>query len=261
MPVETRQFEHQNQIISYRILGKETATRQFVWAHGWGQNHSVFLPLVESCRTNAQSILIDLPGFGNSPKPSTDWGTAEFADSCANLLASLPRINRIWIGHSFGCRIGLQLAARHSNSIDALFLIAAAGLRRKRSPLTALKFKSKIILFKILNSLPINEMKNLREKFGSADYRAAGEMRGILTKVVNEDLSNIARKTHCPVHLVYGSEDKETPPEMGQRLANLVSNGQYVCLEGLDHYSVLGSGRHQTAFQLKKFVNSMENVT
>ena len=258
MSVETKIFEYKEQLISYRVLGEHKSKRQFVWAHGWGQTHAVFLPLVEPWQTNAQNILIDLPGFGDSPKPHLNWGTAEFADLCAKLLATLPRTKRIWIGHSFGCRIGLQLAARHSNSIDALFLIAAAGLRPKRSRLGALTVRSKIMLFKALNSLPIKEKTKLQQHFGSTDYRAAGEMRGILTKVVNEDLSDIAKHTHCPVQLVYGSKDTETPPEIGERLARLVPNGHCVCLEGLDHYSVLDAGRHQIAFQLKQFINSME---
>ena len=85
-------------------------------------------------------------------------------------------------------------------------------------------------------------------------------MRGILTKVVNEDLSDIATTINCPVKLIYGGADDETPPEIGHRLADLIPGAEYVELDGLDHYSVLGAGRHQTAFQLKRFVEAMEDA-
>ena len=55
---------------------------------------------------------------------------ADYADAFAEWLSTLPRARRIWIGHSFGCRVGLQLAARHPATVDGLFLIAAAGLPR-----------------------------------------------------------------------------------------------------------------------------------
>jgi pimeloyl-ACP methyl ester carboxylesterase len=259
MSTNSRQFERDGQTISYWTLGDETADQQFVWAHGWGQDHRAFLPLAESWQSSTFNIVLDFPGFGVSPRPASDWGTAEYADACAAFLATLPAGRRLWIGHSFGCRVGLQIAARHPECIDALFLVAAAGLQRKRSPLTALKVKSKVALYKFLRALPMGDKDRLRERFGSADYRAAGEMRGILTKVVNEDLSEVARHIHCPVRLVFGSADTETPPELGRRLAELIPDAQYIQLDGLDHYSVLVAGRHQTALQLKQFADALEN--
>lgn len=243
--------------MAYWTLGEETAARQFVWAHGWGQDHQAFLALAETWQSTAYNVLIDFPGFGNSAKPGNDWDTAEYADYCAKFLGALPKGHRIWVGHSFGCRVGLQIAARHPDCIDGLFLVAAAGLQRKRSFLSAVKVKSKIALYKSLRALPIGDKDRLRERFGSADYRTAGEMRGILTKVVNEDLAETATRIHCPVRLVYGSADTETPPELGIRLAELIPSAQFVQLEGLDHYSILGEGRHQTAFQLKQFTDAL----
>ena len=97
---------------------------------------------------------MDFPGFGESPRPVAEWGTADYADASAGLLESLPNGHRIWVGHSFGCRVGIQLAARHSEIIDALFLVAAAGLPRRRSRLSQFRIKSKIALYKGLHALP-----------------------------------------------------------------------------------------------------------
>ncbi len=245
--------------MSYQCFGDAEAPFQLVWAHGWGQDCNALQPLAESWRTSGRNFLIDFPGFGASPRPAKDWGTADYADFCAAFLNTLPPARRLWIGHSFGCRVGLQLAARHPALVNGLCLIAAAGLPRRRSLGSRLKVKSKVALYKTLRALPVGVKDRLRERFGSADYRAAGEMRGILTKVVNEDLSNVAEEIRGPVKLIYGGADTETPPEIGRRLAQLIPDAEYVELDGLDHYSVLEGGRHQTAFQLKRFVEAMED--
>ena len=259
MSTETRHYAQDEQVMSYQCFGDAEAQFQLVWAHGWGQDRNALQPLAESWRTSGQNLLIDFPGFGASPRPAKDWGTADYADYCAAFLNTLPAARRLWIGHSFGCRVGLQLAAQHPTLVDALCLIAAAGLPRRRSITSRLKVKSKVALYKTLRALPIGDKDRLRERFGSADYRAAGEMRGILTKIVNEDLSDVAKAIECPVKLIYGSADEETPPEIGRRLAQLIPAAVFVELDGLDHYSVLDRGRHQIAFQLKRFVEAMED--
>jgi pimeloyl-ACP methyl ester carboxylesterase len=227
-----------------------------IWAHGWGQDHSVFLPIANALNRGFNHTLVDLPGFGQSAKPASTWGTAEYADAFADWLSTLPRTRRIWIGHSFGCRIGLQLAARHPNSIDGLFLIAAAGLPRSRTLAQRLKIGIKLRTFKTLKlfaSLGI-DTASIGQKFGSADYRNAGPMKDIFVKVVREDLTAVARQVRCKTHLIYGALDSETPPEIGERFASLIPNATLSVLPRLDHYSILVGGRHQVQHQLEQFV-------
>ena len=65
------------------------------------------------------------------------------------------------------CKRLLQLAARHPTLVDALCLIAAAGLPRRRSIASRLKVKSKVALYKTLRALPIGDKDRLRERFGA----------------------------------------------------------------------------------------------
>ena len=235
------------------------APLHFVWAHGWGQDHRAFLPLATALERRGTHSLVDFPGFGDSPPPPAAWSTADYADAMADWLATLPRAKRIWIGHSFGCRVGLQLAARHPDAVDGLFLVAAAGLQRTRTPLQQLKIKARVTAYKSLKFLPHLGIDTtaLRAKFGSADYRNAGPMRPILVKVVQEDLTDVARAVRCPVQLVYGELDNETPPEIGQRLAKLIPNAAVSVLPRFDHYTILISGAHQVQHQLEKFVSGV----
>ena len=218
-----------------------------VWAHGWGQSHTAFLPLIPPFESQANHIALDFPGFGAAPPPPTAWTTADYADAFAALMKerNLPPV--FWIGHSFGCRVGIQLAARHPERIAALCLIAGAGLKRKRSTAQKIYFQGRIKLFKLLKKfIPEGDFKQkLIGKFGSADYKNAGPMRGVFINAVNEDLSDTARNIKCPVTLIYGQNDTETPAEFGQRYKTFMPQADLFILAGQDHYSVLSTGRHQ----------------
>jgi pimeloyl-ACP methyl ester carboxylesterase len=230
-----------------------------VWAHGWGQTHAALLPLAESMRAAAPSVMVDFPGFGESPLPPTPWGTADYADAIAEWLAPLEPARHIWIAHSFGCRVGLQLAARHPQTVAGLFLVAAAGLPRQRSPIEQARLVARRYSFRLMRSLtPEGPARDrLRQRFGSADYRQAGALRPILVKTVGEDLSESARAVCCPAVLVYGDRDHETPPELGERLKHLIPESQLYVLRGFDHWNVLTEGRHQLLQRLGEFVERL----
>jgi pimeloyl-ACP methyl ester carboxylesterase len=242
-------------------LPADSRTPRFVWAHGWGQSRRALSPLAEALSGQANHLLLDFPGFGESPPPPEAWGTADYADASAELLAGRPpAATTIWVGHSFGCRVGLQIAARHPQRVSGLFLIAGAGLPRQRSLGERVRFGARVRTFKALKRaapvLGLDEEK-LRQRFGSKDYANAGEMRAVLAKVVSEDLSDVAREIACPVHLVYGEDDTETPPEIGERLSRLIPNAELTILPRQDHYTVLTSGKHQVLKRLRDFLGTI----
>lgn len=242
-------------------LPANAETPRFVWAHGWGQSRRALSPLAEAFSGQGAHLLLDFPGFGQSGPPPDAWGTADYADATAELLAARPpAATTIWVGHSFGCRVGLQIAARHPESVSALFLIAGAGLPRQRSLGERVRLGARVRTFKALKRaapvLGLDEEK-LRRRFGSKDYANAGAMRAVLAKVVSEDLSDLARQIACPVHLVYGETDTETPPEIGERLSRLIPNAKLTVLPRQDHHSVLTSGKHQVLKRLRDFAGTI----
>jgi len=227
-----------------------------LWAHGWGHTYQNLLPLAEATRRAGRSILLDLPGFGASPPPPEAWGTEDYADAVAEWLARRGAERRVWIGHSFGARVGLQLAARHPEMLDGLFLIAAAGLPRQRSLPQCARLAARRWAFRVARHLtPEGPARDrLRARFGSGDYARAGPLRPILVKAVNENLTEIARAIRCPTVLIYGDRDTETPPEIGTRFNALIPQSRLIVLRGFDHWSVLTDGRHQVVQRLSEFV-------
>jgi pimeloyl-ACP methyl ester carboxylesterase len=229
-----------------------------IWAHGWGHTHENMLPLVESLAPLGRHIVIDTPGFGASPvpfdTPENSWSSRHYADFMAQFITHISEDNPvIWIGHSFGCRIAVQLGAHYPHLMKSMVFIAGAGLKRRRTVLQTIILKTKIYLFKVGKGLkPFLGNK----QFGSADYQKAGPMRGTLVKVVNENLIAEAAQIQCPVLLIYGENDTETPPEIGERYKNVINCSEMVHLKDQDHYTVLGEGRHPVAAAIKTFIKS-----
>lgn len=225
------------------------------WGHGWGQSHMAFLPLAQSLKNTARHWLVDFPGFGKTPTPEEIWGTEDYADALAAMIKAQTDEKILWIGHSFGCRVGLQLAARHPDLVSGLCLIAAAGLPRKRPLWHRMYYGAQVKLFKSLKRLiPLGLSQDwLYKKFGSADYRSAGPLRHIFVKVVNEDLGDIAAQISCPVTLIYGENDTETPPDIGVRLSRIIPHAKLILMDGFDHYSILTGAQHQVV----KHINTL----
>jgi pimeloyl-ACP methyl ester carboxylesterase len=250
---------NQSHIVVFEIPATGQSHQHLIWGHGWGQSSAVFVPLAEALKPFASSTLIDFPGFGKSALPPASWGTAEYADAVAQWLQSQPRAPLVWIGHSFGGRVGIQLAARHPQLLAGMVLIASAGLPRQRTFFQQIRFSLRKTFFKMakrfLREGP--QLERLRQQMGSADYRSAGALRPVLNRVVGEDLTETARRVQCPTLLIYGNEDTETPSEMGQQLKGLIPGAELALLDGFGHLNILNEGRHQVALRIRKFLQSL----
>ncbi len=76
-------------------------------------------------------------------------------------------------------------------------------------------------------------MEQIRRNKGSADYRnAAGVMRDVLVKAVNESYDSEIDRIAVPVDLVWGGQDTEVRPEVAETLrSRLVERSVPVSLE------------------------------
>lgn len=262
--VERVEAEGATFVVETRGTGRGTARLRLVWLHGWGQSRASMAPLARSFDTAALNHLVDMPGFGDAPPPPDDWGTEQYGDMLARWLDTQragERLPTVLVGHSFGGRVAIRLAARHPGLVDGLVLIAGAGLRRHRPlPVRARAAATRMALrlARRLDALAgTAHADRLRDRMGSADYRNAGRLRPVLVRVVNEDLAPLAATIAHPVQLVYGEQDDQTPPEFGHRFAGLMANAELVLLPNFDHYTILSSGRHQVQLRMQQFLDRL----
>ena len=107
------------------------------------------------------------------------------------------------VGHSFGGRVAVVLAAEYPEKIKGIVLISSAGLKRK----SIIRY-IKVLCYKTCRSLCRKRIlpQNVLEKFGSRDFKAISqEMKGTFLKVINEDLSPCAKRISVPALLLWGS--------------------------------------------------------
>lgn len=205
--------------------------------------------------------LYDLPGFGKTPVISGSAGTKDYADALAKQLEQQSGL--ILVGHSYGGRVAVQMAAHYPEKVKAIILIGGAGLKRRRS----IWFRARAFILRTIGQLArfsddlfkTRFRKKYIARFGSSDYKNAGKLRSTLVSAVNEDLSTAARKTQCPTLLIYGSEDTETPPEIGQKYETLFPIARYEELAGYGHNDILSRGAYQCEALMKAFLKDLGN--
>lgn len=208
---------------------------EVVGLHGWARTRD---DLARSL-AGLNALAFDLPGFGASPEPPTVWGTKDYAALTAEAVASLGA-PQILLGHSFGGRVAVRLAASWPDLVSGLVLTGVPLLRKKPAAvLPARHFR--IARWGHRHGL-VSEarMEKLRQRYGSADYRrASGIMRSILVRVVNESCEEDLARIKCPVELVWGSNDTETPLTAAREACKLVPQARMVVIAEAGHMTPL----------------------
>jgi pimeloyl-ACP methyl ester carboxylesterase len=186
-----------------------SGTPEVLALHGWGRRGSDFATAL----SGLDAIAPDLPGFGASPAPDAVIGADSYADIVAEILHSFDR-PPVLVGHSFGGRVAVCLATG----------------RRPPVAYRAVRWLNRV---GVVSDERLEREKRSR---GSADYRAAtGVMRDILVKVVNESYEGQLSRIESPVHLLWGSEDREVPVSVAESASALLSEVTLQVLPGVGH--------------------------
>lgn len=210
------------------VLAEKTGDDPRVLAlHGWARTRADWLPAL-----GAPALAADLPGFGASPPPPAAWGSRDYAELLAPLLA-----DGGWTvaGHSFGGRVAVHLAAGWPELVDRLVLTGVPLLRTQTTAKAPLGYR----LMKRANALGVvsdERMEAEKRKRGSADYRnATGVMRDTLVKLVNEDYREQVIATQAKVEMVWGASDSAAPLAMAEEAAGLFPKAELVVSASSGH--------------------------
>lgn len=244
--------------LSYEVGG--SGTQAVIVMHGWGCRASTVRILSEAAITAGTTVYsLDMPGFGESEEPHEIWGVEQYADFVENFCKALNISQPILIGHSFGGRVAIVLAARLP--IAKLILVDAAGIKPRRS----LKYYIKVYTFKAAKKiLPLligqkragGVIERMRGKSGSSDYAAASpQMRGIMSRVVNEDLRHLLPSIKASTLLIWGERDTATPISDAQLMERLIPDAGLVSYPEAGHYSFIDRPAQTTAV-IKSFINA-----
>ena len=217
-----------------------------VFLHGWGGEMASFGPIPSILADRFQVVAVDLPGFGKSPLPSQPWGTADYADFVASFLRATEAAPATLVGHSFGGRVSLSLAARYPDLVSKLILVDSAGIVPRRGPgyylrVSAVKVTRRAFSLPGIGAFKEPVMRRVYRAVGSSDYNAASDptLRAIFVKVVNEDLRELFPRIQAPTLLIWGDRDQDTPLADGKLMEKLIPDAGLVVFEGAGHFAYL----------------------
>jgi len=199
--------------------------------HGWGRRGADFKQSLH----DLPALAPDLPGFGASPAPESVIGADGYADIVAQIVDDFDR-PPVLVGHSFGGRVAVCLAAKMSDAVGPLVLTGVPLLQRTDPKKPALSYR----MIRVLNKLGLvsdEQIEAERRKRGSADYRAAtGVMRDILVKAVNESYESELSQIRSSVSMLWGSHDREVPVAVAERAVVLLDKADLEVLDGIGHH-------------------------
>jgi pimeloyl-ACP methyl ester carboxylesterase len=242
-------------MIYYQKVGKGDV---LVMLHGWGDSGATFNGLADELKEHYTLLIPDLPGFGASQMPPSSWGTADYAGFIASWLKKInaPKPHA-FVAHSFGGAIAVTGLGRKIVNSEQLVLLASSGIRnrqrKKRGLLKAASKPGKAVLY----LLPKTKREQARRRF----YRSIGSDRLLLphmdeiySRIINEDIEQDAEHVSIPALLVYGTEDKGSPPAHGQILNAAITGSKLELIQGGGHF-LHQESPGQMADLIKDFLN------
>ena len=115
--------------VRWRGVRTGTGPPLLVMLHGFGEHLLTWRALVDPLSRHAEVLAVDWPGFGGSDKPDSSYSLQAMADRLEALLERWTSDSVVLVAHSMGGAVAVEAALRHPDRIQALVLIAPAGLQ------------------------------------------------------------------------------------------------------------------------------------
>lgn len=210
--------------------------------HGWGGSYNSWLQFRKLMVNKGISVIIpDLPGFGKSDKFSKVWTLDDYIDFVLEFTNKLGLEKFYLLGHSFGGRLAIKLAAKYPKKVKKLILVGSAGVKAEQT----LKQQAFFILVKIgkfifsapgLKWLQPLIIKLLTYLGVAKDYyKLDGTMRETFKNVINEDLFPYLSKIKAETLIIWGKGDRIVPLEYGRLIKKEISRSRLEIIDNARH--------------------------
>jgi pimeloyl-ACP methyl ester carboxylesterase len=212
-----------------------------VFIHGAGGSHQVWLEQLRTLGRQRRAVAVDLPGHGRSEGASADR-IEIYRDGVTEFLKVSGLERTVMVGHSMGGAIAQRIAVDQPELLAAIVLVGT-GARLRVHPQ----------FFTGLHNDPQRTVE-LMARWG----RAPGAPAEALTQDADAllrtpvpvieadlracdafDLMEQVKGISLPTLLVYGSEDRLTPPKYAEYLHRQIKGSQLVRIPEAGHMVML----------------------
>jgi len=208
-----------------------------LFLHGWQGSSNSWISNIEELCNYFDCLALDLPGFGESPKPNKIWDIYDYAKFLVDFISAMNLPQFTLVGKSFGGRIAIVFSTSWPERLKSLVLVSAAGTE-KRSTQSLLK----ILLAKVgkfaTKLMPFIKPEPLRQKYYkvmSIPDEKDSYKREVKKRVTNQKLSSLLTKIKIPTLIVWGSDDKILPIGIARRMLGMINNARLVIVEKAGH--------------------------
>ena len=208
--------------------------------HGYLSSKEAFAAQIRYFARFYRVTAIDFLGQGESAPLPYPFSVGDYAEWMQDVLAALNVVRPHVIAHSFGCRVAIKMAKCGGQVFDKIVLTGPAGVVRPRT----IAYHAKVKLYRLVRKIAPNYAE---KHFGSAEYRTLSPlMKESYKKIVNEDLTGLARAIENKVLIVEGKMDRVTPLVEAKAYQSAFPNARLVQMEG-GHFAF---AEHPLAFNL-----------
>ena len=236
-----------------------------IFVHGSGLSHVTWVLQTRFFAYNGYSVLaLDLPGHGKSDGPALT-SIADMAEWLSGFIDTAGLKEASLVGHSQGCLITMECAARYPNKVKSLGLVGGAAQIPMNKTLLEAAEKNDPLAFELMMSWahgpsghfgghPVPGLSHIGvgrmllktgpEGTLAVDFNACDQYKtGLKT----------ASMIKCPTINILGTLDKMTPVSEGKKLADAISLSELVTIPNCGHMVLLESAG-ETLFALKTFI-------
>ncbi|GAA4000244.1 alpha/beta hydrolase [Sphingomonas humi] len=215
-----------------------------LFLHGVGSDRSAWDGQLARFGQERMAIAIDMPGYGDSEfGPEEGSARTEFAHAAMSLLDALGVERAHVCGLSLGGIIAFEMVrlapervaslvladtfarhpegqAIHDRSLAAAASLGMAGLADSRVDALLAQPADPVVRASVVATMA---------KIDPAAYARAAEA------VWLADQHRVAASVACPTLILYGSEDRITPPELSEELKTIIPQAGLVEIAGAGH--------------------------
>jgi 2-hydroxy-6-oxonona-2,4-dienedioate hydrolase len=198
-----------------------------VLVHGFVMSGRYFLPTAERLAPFHPVNAPDLPGFGRSSKPRRVLSVPELADFLADWMEISGLSRAVLVGHSMGCQVIADLAARYPERVERAVLASPSFEPGARTP--------GVQAWRLLLDLPRESFSLL--PIGFRDYVKAGLFRAwrTLRSALADPIEEKLPLLRAPTLVVRGSRDPIARQSWVEELTRLLPGGRLAVIPNGPH--------------------------